>query len=246
MDFFFSIEEIEPDAGTSAAKHYTEKVITQSLANIFYTAPVLDSTPSRLKLQLPEGHLYGCPQTLFKFHPDFDHVMLQILKGDPMAKIVLLEGKFPYWKEIVLNRLKRKSPEVLSRIHWLPALSRSEYIEMLACMDVLLDPFPFGGGNTTLEALAVGTPVVTLPPLFARGRLAHAFYVQMGYTDLITSDPEDYIRTALRLGTDPIARAKASNKIEESRGVLYENMDAVREFEALLEDAHRSVLERQR
>lgn len=36
---------------------------------------------------------------------------------------------------------------------------------MLALGDVMVDPFPFGGGVTTLEALAVCTPVVTLPAL---------------------------------------------------------------------------------
>jgi len=33
----------------------------------------------------------------------------------------------------------------------------------LAIGDVMLDPFPFGGGVTTLESLSVCTPVITLP-----------------------------------------------------------------------------------
>jgi hypothetical protein len=52
---------------------------------------------------------------------------------------------------------------LLSRIVWLASLTPQEYVTMLAIGDVMLDPFPFGGGVTTLESVAVCTPVVTFP-----------------------------------------------------------------------------------
>ena len=48
---------------------------------------------------------------------------------------------------------------------WLPYLTPEAYVTLLAAGDVMVDPFPFGGGVTTLEALAVCTPVVTAPTL---------------------------------------------------------------------------------
>lgn len=48
---------------------------------------------------------------------------------------------------------------------WLPYLSPDAYVTLLAAGDVMVDPYPFGGGVTTLEALAVCTPVVTAPAL---------------------------------------------------------------------------------
>ena len=45
--------------------------------------------------------------------------------------------------------------------------------------EVVLDPFPFGGGVTSLEALSVGAPVVTLPSHQSVVRLAHGFYKRM-------------------------------------------------------------------
>lgn len=52
---------------------------------------------------------------------------------------------------------------LLSRIVWLDGMSPQEYLHLMAVGDVMLDPFPFGGGVTTLESVAVCTPVITLP-----------------------------------------------------------------------------------
>lgn len=49
---------------------------------------------ARAGLGLPaSGTLYGCPQSLFKFHPDFDALLADIARGDPTGHIVLIEGK---------------------------------------------------------------------------------------------------------------------------------------------------------
>ena len=43
----------------------------------------------------------------------------------------------------------------------------------LAAAAVVVDPFPFGGGVTSLEALSVGTPVVTAPVRTRGARCVH-------------------------------------------------------------------------
>ena len=46
--------------------------------------------------------------------------------------------------------------------------------------EALLDPFPFGGGVTSLEGFAVGTPVVTMLPATLPGALTAGMYRRMG------------------------------------------------------------------
>ena len=46
---------------------------------------------------------------------------------------------------------------------FLPRLAREQFAALLSTATVALDTFPFGGGVTTLETLAHGTPVLTLP-----------------------------------------------------------------------------------
>jgi hypothetical protein len=48
-------------------------------------------------------------------------------------------------------------------IVWMPSLSSEEYLLLLGIGDLMIDPFPFGGGVTTLESFFMCTPVLTLP-----------------------------------------------------------------------------------
>jgi protein O-GlcNAc transferase len=47
-------------------------------------------------------------------------------------------------------------------------------------MDVVIDPFPYGGGITSIDALTVSTPVVTLLTNDLRGAQTGHLYRVMG------------------------------------------------------------------
>jgi len=53
----------------------------------------------------------------------------------------------------------------------------------------------------------------------------------MGYCDLLAKNIDDYVRVALRLGTDRRERSAASAAILESCGVLYDDQAIVAELE---------------
>ena len=144
-------------------------------------------------------HTYLCPQTLFKFHPDFDEVLAGILGSYPKAEVVLLEGRVPHWTNRLKQRFERTLPGGSSRVRFLPAMLRTDFLNALASADVILDPLHFGGGHTSYEALAVGTPVITLPGEFLRSRITQALYRRMGFTELIVASAEQYIDTAVRM-----------------------------------------------
>jgi len=61
-----------------------------------------------------------------------------------------------------------------------PHGERDRMVGLLEAVDVVLDAFPISGYVTTLQALSVGTPVVTLPSNFLGGRLTLAMYQAMG------------------------------------------------------------------
>jgi predicted O-linked N-acetylglucosamine transferase (SPINDLY family) len=233
MDYFISSQELEP---AGAECHYTEKLIKlPHLANFYYRPQPSASVKTRADFGLDEAdHLYACPQSLFKLHPDDDAVFRQIMEQDPMARIVLIEGQQPAWAELLLARFRRTMGDFSRRVHFVPRLPQPDFQRLLELADVVLDPLHFGGGNTSYETFSVGTPIVTLPGGFLRSRITYALYRWMGIDECIATAPADYVAKAVHLGTDPAWRAQVRAKIMAENHKLYENPAGVRELEAFL------------
>lgn len=82
----------------------------------------------------------------------------------------------------------------------------SPFKEMLelynSTIDIALDPFPFNGGTTTMIALWMGVPVVTLPGDTLPGRQSYALLKTLGVDDTIGATREEYVKRAVALATD--------------------------------------------
>jgi predicted O-linked N-acetylglucosamine transferase (SPINDLY family) len=111
------------------------------------------------------------------------------------------------------------------------------FLELLAAADVILDTVHFNGMNTSLEAFALGVPVVTLPGRFQRGRHTQAMYRKMAITDCVADDEENYIDIAVRIGTEPDYARDLRARIRERNEVLFEDPRVVREFERFFHEA---------
>ncbi len=199
IDWFMSSELLEV---AEADTHYTERLVRLPTLGTYYERPQVthdDSVRARLGID-QHAHLYVCPQTLFKFHPSFDPLLAEILRHDQHGQLLLIQGRVPHWTELLQDRFQRTMPDVADRIRWCPALPREAFLQLLACADVALDPTVFGGGNTSYETLAVGTPVVTLPGELMRSRITRALCAKAGLEDLVAVSPEDYVERAVRLG----------------------------------------------
>lgn len=230
MDYFVSSDLVEPP---DADEHYTESLVRlPTLPFYYYRPPMPAERKGRVSSGLPaEAHLYACLQTLFKFHPAFDEVLAGVLRRDPRGILVLVRGKYRPWEEALLARWSTTMPDVLERIHWLPPQPRTDFHRLMAESDVLLDTFPFSGGNTSYEGLALGVPIVTLAAPYLRGRLTLGMYRKMGMMDCVARSPEEYINQAIHLGTDANWRQEIRTRIQASCGVLFEDEAAVQQLE---------------
>jgi protein O-GlcNAc transferase len=80
------------------------------------------------------------------------------------------------------------------------------YAEVLAAYgraDIALDPFPYSGTMTTLEALWMGVPVVALRGDTIAGRQSAALLTVAGLGELVAEDEESYVEIATGLAADP-------------------------------------------
>lgn len=239
MDYWISSENFEAE---DASQHYSEQlVLLRNLGTLaYYYRPALQQpAKTRRDFGLSEQlHLYLCPQSLFKLHPDFDAMLADILRGDPLGEVILIEARSQAWGERLRARFKETLPDVADRIRFLPGMSQEDFLALIAVCDVMLDTIYFNGMNTSLEALALGIPVVTLPTALQRGRHTYGMYRRIGIEECVARTPEQYVAIALRLGTDAEYRRQVKVKILERCGVLYEDMQVVREFERFFTEAH--------
>ena len=238
IDWFVSNDRYEPP---DAASHYSESLyLLRGLGTLaYYHRPALTRRrKSRADFGLDaNAHLYICPQNPFKLHPDMDDLIGAVLRRDPAGTLLVVAGRHARWDALIRERWARSIPDVAARIDTVPRMPTHDYVDLIAVSDAMLDTRHFNGMNTSLEAFAVGTPVVTWPSRFQRGRHTQAMYAQMGLDDLVCHDADAYVGFALRLGCDRDFRAATSGRILERNDALYEDERVVREFERFFREA---------
>jgi len=92
------------------------------------------------------------------------------------------------------------------RIQVVGRLNHRGMLELYRRIDMILDATPWSGGLTVLEALWMGTPVVTLTGRSMRSRHAAAHLTHVGLDDLVAETPTQFRQTAAALAADPARR----------------------------------------
>lgn len=226
LDAFLSSRALEV---ADADRDYAETLVRLPSVNTCYEFPELPAEwKSRAEFCLPAtGRLYGVPQTLFKFHPDVDFVYEAVARGDPESWIVIIAPPRASWLDKLKERWAKTAPTALVRLIALPGMPRQDYLALCRLFDVMLDPPHFTGGNSSLEALAVGTPIVTWPSRYLRGRITAALYEDAGIAGLTVARIDDIAPRAISIATDPATRAAISADIVARRRVLYGNEEVI-------------------
>jgi predicted O-linked N-acetylglucosamine transferase (SPINDLY family) len=230
VDFYLSCEHLEPQ---DAQSHYSEElVLFKQLPTYYFRPPVPDPLRPRAAFGLgARDNLYLCTQNLRKIHPEMDEIVGAILRKDPQGRMLFIQDGQPGVTDLLRKRLQGSIPDVSERIQFLARLPEGDYLNVVALADVLLDSLHYcGGANTSYDAFAAGTPMVTLPTGYHRGRYTAAAYRQMGVERLIADSPESYVNLAVRVATDAEFRAERRAEILEHNDILFEDGDAVVEL----------------
>jgi protein O-GlcNAc transferase len=233
IDYYWSARDVER---ADAQSHYSERLVRpQAFFLPGYARPAPPRPMTRRELGLPEKRrLYACLQNTFKLHPDFDAVLASLLARDPQGEILLM-GSTAATMDTVRRRFARTIGADASRIRFLPKAPAPLYLSTLAAADVALDPLYFGGCNSSIDAFAVGVPVVTLPGDHLYGRFSLGLYREMALEDCVASTPAEYVDIAHRLASEPDFRETQHHALCERSGVLYERADITLAYADFLE-----------
>jgi predicted O-linked N-acetylglucosamine transferase (SPINDLY family) len=109
-------------------------------------------------------------------------------------------------------------------------------------IDIALDPFPYGGGVTTLEALWMGVPVVTLPGETFASRHALTHLSNVGVEGTIARDLDHYVDLAAGLAEDlpSLAALRASLRKQMAASPLCDGERFASDFMDLMRSTWRA------
>ncbi len=209
IDAYFTCAAMEPP---DAALHYREPLLPLPGIGTRYRHPGPPPARTRRELGLPEDrHLVLVPQSAFKLHPDNDTVLATLLAERPAATAVLFGGGTPGAALRLRRRLtaavRAAGGDPARQLLWLPLVDRRRYLEIATGCDLMLDSLHWSGGNTSIDALVCGLPVITSEGRFMRGRQSAALLRALDAAELIVPAPALATRAVELLDDAPRRRA---------------------------------------
>lgn len=221
LDWFLSAQAIEPG---DAQSHYRERL--EQLPGLG-VAPTPTPAPGDAGwLPRAQGRpLLLCLQSLFKLAPAFDEAVARIVEATD-AKVAFFSSPTALvepFNSRIARTLRARGLDPGRHLEMLGRRDHAEYLGGVAAADLVLDSIGFSGGATSIDALSVGTPVVTLDGEFMRGRQTAAMLRMLGEDAmLVAGDLDGYVECAVALCRDAARREALRARLREKGPRLFD------------------------
>jgi protein O-GlcNAc transferase len=217
--------------------HLFSEGIAQLPGSVFCWAPVEDyALPSARPADAPP--VFGSFNNSIKIGPRTVALWSRVLHAVPGSRLLLKapsldnasvrDGFVAQFKErgIGAKRLILRGPSGLKSM-------MQEYGDM----DIALDTTPYNGGTTSMQALWMGVPVVTLQGGNFVRRMGASFMRTLGRAEWVARDEDGYVAIARRLAVDcpSVRTGRAELRRQMQASPLCDVQAHTRQLEALYE-----------
>lgn len=140
----------------------------------------------------------------------------KILHQTPNSKLLIKSKELSgIAEENLLNIFEKNGIENdrIIRKSFVPSIL--EHLQLYNEIDIALDTFPYNGTTTTLEALWMGKPVITLTGNTHITRVGCSILQSLGLPELITYSPEEYIEKCTELAASPSTILDLTRKLRD-------------------------------
>ena len=159
--------------------------------------PDLSDLPAVSDLpMLGNGYVtFGSFNNIAKINDLVVEVWADILTEAPEARLIVFGVHAGRARERLVNLFGRRNI-CGARVELRPLCDRAAYFRGYGEVDVALDPFPYNGGTTSFDALAMGVPFVTLAGKTSISRGGVTVLANVGLRDLVADTPQGYVAIA--------------------------------------------------
>ncbi|MBI1891040.1 MAG: tetratricopeptide repeat protein [Burkholderiales bacterium] len=193
MDYYLADRHFLPTGQFD--EQFTEKIVRLPAGVPFLPsdqAPAVNALPA-----LADGTItFGSFNRLSKLNRPVIALWAQVLRTLPTSNM-LLGGMPQAGKHDTLLSWFAEEGIDRSRLVFHGRCSMAEYLSLHHQVDICLDTFPYNGGTTTLHALWMGVPTLTLAGKTPVGRAGAAGLCHAGLDDFIAGTKEEFIQKAV-------------------------------------------------
>jgi protein O-GlcNAc transferase len=211
IDYAIMDGKVAPEG---AEAWFTETLVRLPSSRFCWTPPPFAPEPKDVSGRAGAPVVFGSFNNIGKVGPEVIGLWARVLDAAPGSRLVLK------WRSLDQPKVRRRIEEAFAaegvgpdRLELRERSGHAETLAQYGDIDVALDPFPFCGGATSLEALWMGVPVVTLAQDRVAARQTLGFLDQLGLDDLVAASADDYVRIAAGLAADPARRTELRQKL---------------------------------
>tara|TARA_Y100000590_G_scaffold466174_1_gene640720 strand:- start:8761 stop:10611 length:1851 start_codon:yes stop_codon:yes gene_type:complete len=200
IDYMIGDSFVTPE---SEAKHFAERIFRLPNMWVCFTLPDSDieiSEPPVIK----NGYVtFGSFNHLSKINKKVISLWSKILKSIPKSKIFLKTKQLndSYLKKKIIDEFKKNGVN-LNSIILEGSSPRNELLKSYNKIDIALDPFPYSGGVTSLEAIWMGVPVLTKKGFRFVSHTTESINHNSGMSDWVANDENEYVKKAIQFSKD--------------------------------------------
>jgi len=199
MDYRITDSFLDPPGQSES--HNSETLLR--LKGSFWCYSLHEPTPNVNQLPaLTNGHItFGSLNNACKHTAPTLSAWASLLHQLPTSRLMILvneaDGQSPHLRR-EFERLQI-NPD---RIQPVARKPRADYLSLYNQIDIALDPLTYNSHMTGCDALWMGVPLITLTGQTSVGRAGTSLLSNLGLTELIASNPEQYFQLATQLATD--------------------------------------------
>ncbi len=200
--------------------HFVEQVVHMPQSYLCFSPPrhAIDVSPPPMT---SNGYVtFGCFQNIAKLGRSVD-CWSQLLRSVPDAQLHLRnkslgDAGVRAW----CTALFAERGVAAERISMRGFAPREELLAAYGEVDIALDPFPYNGGTTTVEALWMGVPVISMRGERFVSRVGESILTNVGLAEFVVDTEDAYVAKAMELAADPARltamRAQLRGRLEHS------------------------------
>jgi predicted O-linked N-acetylglucosamine transferase (SPINDLY family) len=235
INYFISDDFTTPDW---MQKCFSEKIVRLPHSRFCYVAPdyspLISLSPAEWKGYVTFGAFNNCS----KLSDTTIKMWAGVLKNVPKSRMMLKWKSYrdKSVREWIIGRFQQEGISK-NRILMRNDINHAQMLADYSSVDIVLDTFPFNGGMTSIEALWMGVPIVTLAGTTPASRQTGSFLRLLGLDELIAETQDEYIAAAVKLASDRtrLYDIRSSLRLKMKRSPLMDGQLFAKNMQTLFE-----------